>query len=276
MRLRRLIHQESNSCIICALDHGMTSPRFLSGLSEMTVIVREVLAGGANALMLSRSIAEQVITEFRRDTSLALMLSGSAAGRPSGALVTPTSSVKTALRSGADAVVVYNALAGEDEPNMISYLSQVGDSCEAMGMPLIAEAEYPNAYQELDRFQTEYGPEYLLRNARLCVELGADIVKVNWPGSMKELERIVQACRVPIVVAGGVVVDEWELLSRFEQSRKVGAVGCSVGRNIFQHRYPQAMTGAICRVLRDGWSAKEAYQELKELSLLAESDHRHS
>jgi len=35
---------------------------------------------------------------------------------------------------------------------------------------------------KLSSMEGSYGSEYLKRNARLCAELGADIVKVNWPG----------------------------------------------------------------------------------------------
>src|SRR5216684_7101795 len=82
----------------------------------------------------------------------------------------------------ADAVVVYVALAGENEPEAIRYTSGIGEACERLGMPFIAEAEYPNAYQSLDTMSQSLGAEYLKRNARLCAELGADIVKVNWSG----------------------------------------------------------------------------------------------
>ena len=158
IRMNRLIQKETNTCIIFAIDHGMTSPGFLDGLYNSPARVREAIRGGANVLMMGRGIAKDAVGEFRRDTSLAMMLTASAAGRPSGAVVTPISSVEEALHIGADAVVVYVALAGENEPEMISYLSAVGEACEARGMPLIAEAEYPNAYQSLTAMGEQYGP----------------------------------------------------------------------------------------------------------------------
>jgi DhnA family fructose-bisphosphate aldolase class Ia len=179
-------------------------------------------------------------------------------------VITAIGSVEEALRLGADAVVVYTALAGDNENWMISYLSGVGEACDALGMPLIAEAEWPNAYQTLNSFSTDLGPEYLKRNARLCVELGADIVKVNWSGDVKSFGDIVRACDTPVVIAGGTVISDEELLQRFEKVRDVGAIGCSVGRNIFQHKNPEAMTRAISRIFHDKWSAREAIGELKE------------
>jgi DhnA family fructose-bisphosphate aldolase class Ia len=263
IRLNRLIQAETNTCLICAIDHGMTSPQFLNGLYDTGARVREAIAGGANVLMLGRGMAKKFCHLFHRDTSLALMLTASAAGRPSGALITPIGSVEEALRIGADAVVVYVALAGDNEPEAITYVSKIGEACELLGMPFIAEAEYPNAYQSLQTMQGALGAEYLKRNARLCAELGADIVKVNWSGDQKSFAEIVQACDRPVVLAGGSLISDAQLLTRMQQVRDVGAIGCSVGRNIFQHQNPEAITAAISRVFRDKWPAKKALHELQ-------------
>jgi len=46
----------------------------------------------------------------------------------------------------------------------------------------------------------------------------------------------------------------------------MGAIGCSVGRNIFMHTSPEAITRALSRVIRERWTAKKALGELhKEL-----------
>jgi fructose-bisphosphate aldolase / 2-amino-3,7-dideoxy-D-threo-hept-6-ulosonate synthase len=266
IRLKRLIDPRTGACIICALDHGMTSPRFLNGLVDTRARVREAQKGGATAFMLSRGMARQCHRELSPSTGFALMLSASAAGRPDGAVVTPIGSVEEALRLGADAVVVYVALGGSDEPEMIHYASEVGEASGRLGMPFIAEAEYPNAYQSLDALEKSFGSEYLLRNARLCVELGADIVKVNWSGDRESFASIVKACPVPVVVAGGTLITDEELLLRLEAATAVGAIGCSVGRNIFQHNDPEGITRAICRVMRDRWPMGQALAELTQVA----------
>src|SRR5437868_15214389 len=83
IRLNRLIQKETNTCIICAIDHGMTSPVFLDGLFDTKARVHEAIEGGANVLMLGRGVVKDTNEHFHRDTSLALMLTASAAGRPS-------------------------------------------------------------------------------------------------------------------------------------------------------------------------------------------------
>jgi fructose-bisphosphate aldolase / 2-amino-3,7-dideoxy-D-threo-hept-6-ulosonate synthase len=264
IRLNRLIQAETQSAVIYAFDHGMTSPQLLPGLLHAPEQVRRGIAGGANVLMLSRGIIRQVAGEFRRDTSLALMLTASASGRPGGNVISPVGSVEEALRLGADAVVVFVALGTEQEADMISYLSDVGEACEQLGMPLIAEAEYPTTYQSLDTLASQYGVDYLLRNARMCAELGADIVKTNWTGDTNSYRYLVEATGVPVVVAGGSLVSDKELLERMEAARAAGAVGCSVGRNIFEHRDPEGITRAICMIWREKRPAIEALAWLED------------
>jgi DhnA family fructose-bisphosphate aldolase class Ia len=263
IRLARLIEPRSGTCVVCALDHGMTAPQLPPGIVDIETRARQAVAGGANVLMVGAGMAARVTSVLRPATSLALMLSASAAGRPGGPEVVPINSVEWALRLGADAVVVYVALAGPDEREMIHYVARVAEACDRWGMPFIAEAEFPNAYARLDQQVDAWGVEYLTRNARLCAELGADIVKVNWSGEEASFARIVEAARVPVILAGGPVVDDRELLVRMEQARRAGAIGCSVGRNIFQHPNPEAMTRALCRVFRDRWSADQAWAELR-------------
>jgi fructose-bisphosphate aldolase/2-amino-3,7-dideoxy-D-threo-hept-6-ulosonate synthase len=100
---------------------------------------------------------------------------------------------------------------------------------------------------------------------RLCAELGADIVKTNWPGDAESFGKLVVAANgIPVVLAGGSRLDDGELLTRMEQAIAAGAIGCSVGRNIFMHRSPEAITRALARVIREKWSAEKALASLHE------------
>ncbi len=110
---------------------------------------------------------------------------------------------------------------------------------------------------------SDLGTDYLLRNVRLCAELGADVIKTNWPGAEDEFERLVEAATgLPVVLAGGSRCSDEELLTRQEQAMRAGAVGCSVGRNIFMHDRPEAITRALRRVIVDRWPATDALEEL--------------
>ena len=176
MRLKRVIDPDGVS-LICALDHGMTSPRFLEPLADIAARTGEAVAGGANVIMMSKGMIRLAQPAFSPTTSLALLLSASANPAEPQPEVVQIAQVEEALRLGADAVVLFTALGGDAEPGMIRTLAGVGRECAALGMPLIAEAEFPTTYAAVEELSERYGFEYLRRNVRLCAELGADIVK---------------------------------------------------------------------------------------------------
>lgn len=265
MRLKRVIDPDGVS-VICALDHGMTSPTFLDPLADIEQRTREAIAGGANVIMMSKGMIRVAHDGFSPTTSLALLLSASAGGPdPDRPQIVQIAEVEEALILGADAVVLFTALGGDTESDMIEILAGVGRECAALGMPFIAEAEFPTTYATVEKLKQQYGFEYLRRNVRLCAELGADIVKTNWPGDPESFGRCIEAANgVPVVLAGGSRLEDRELLTRMEQAMAAGAIGCSVGRNIFMHRDPEAITRALSRVIRERWSADKALGALTE------------
>ncbi|HEY7401509.1 MAG TPA: hypothetical protein VH989_11525 [Actinomycetota bacterium] len=264
MRMKRVIDGAGVS-VICALDHGMTSPTFLEPLAAIADRTREAVEGGANVIMMSKGMIRTAMPAFAPTTSLALLLSASASPDETRPRIVQIAEVEEALLAGADAVVLFTALGGDTEPSMIDILAGVGRECAALGMPFIAEAEFPTTYATVEALKQQYGFEYLRRNVRLCAELGADVVKTNWPGDQDSFARLVEATSgVPVVLAGGSRLEDRELLIRMEQAIAVGAIGCSVGRNIFMHRSPEAITRAISRVIRERWSAEKAHDALRD------------
>ena len=264
MRLKRVIDPAGVS-IICALDHGMTSPTFLEPLADIATRAAETVAGGANVIMMSKGMIRVAEPAFSPVTSLALLLSAS--GNPGGDRpeIVQIAEVEEALVLGADAVVLFTALGGDTEPGMIDILASVGRESAALGMPFIAEAEFPTTYATVEELKQQYGFEYLRRNVRLCAELGADIVKTNWPGDPEFFGKLVEAANgIPVVLAGGSRLEDGELLGRMQVAVEAGAIGCSVGRNIFMHESPEAITRALARVIRERWTADKAHQALLE------------
>jgi DhnA family fructose-bisphosphate aldolase class Ia len=264
MRMKRVIDTAGVS-VICALDHGMTSPIFLEPLADIEARTREVVAGGSNVIMMSKGMIRIAEPAFSPTTSLALLLSASANPDRDEPEIVQIAEVEEASRLAADAVVLFTALGTTAEPGMIRILAGVGRACESLGIPFIAEAEFPTTYASVTALKDRYGFEYLRRNVRLCGELGADIIKTNWPGDAAGFRRLVEAANgIPVVLAGGSRLDDSELLGRMESAMSAGAIGCSVGRNIFMHASPQAITRALSRVIRERWSAGKALAALTE------------
>jgi len=70
---------------------------------------------------------------------------------------------------------------------------------------------------------------------------------------------------VPVVVAGGPKTEtDLEFLQMIEGAIEAGARGVAIGRNVFQHDDPIAMTRALSAVVHEGASAEEAILILKK------------
>ena len=117
MRLKRVIDPAGVS-VICALDHGMTSPTFLEPLADIGARTAEVGRRG------QRHHDVQGHDPPRRAGLLADDLAGPAPvglgqpGRP-GPEIVQIAQVEEALRLGADAVVLFTALGGDTEAGML-------------------------------------------------------------------------------------------------------------------------------------------------------------
>ena len=65
-------------------------------------------------------------------------------------------------------------------------------------MPLVAMV-----YTRGPKINDEYNANNVKHAARVGAELGADIVKVPYTGSVDTFAKVVEGCPVPVVIAGG-------------------------------------------------------------------------
>jgi DhnA family fructose-bisphosphate aldolase class Ia len=272
LRLRRIIHPESQTTMMFAFSHGTSAPTVLPGIEDTVSRLQAAREGGADCIFLAPGLIERLAPVIAESRDLGIVAKITATATRGG---TPhqerlIASVESCVELGADAVVALLPLAPENEPDVISLTGNLGEACRRLGVPFIAEAEFPNAYYGEQDYATTWGVPYLRRSARLCVELGADVVKSNWPGSPDEFREIVDSVPVPVVVAGGSRESDLDLLRKVEAARSAGAIGCSVGRNIFQHDNPVAITRALSAVVRGSLTPEQAVAEhLAELHLPA-------
>ncbi len=68
---------------------------------------------------------------------------------------------------------------------------------------------------------------------------------------------------MPVLVAGGERMDDdAQVLNLVADAMEAGAAGISIGRNVFQHAEPRAMTAALAKIVLDRATADEAAKEL--------------
>lgn len=160
---------------------------------------------------------------------------------------------------GADAVSVHVNVGAENEPEQLQALGETAETCAAWGLPLFAMM-YPRG----PKIKNQHDPELVAFAARVGAELGADIIKTVYTGNINTFQKVIRGCPVPVVIAGGPkMATPRDVLKMAEDAIKAGAIGASIGRNIFQHRNPTAMTRALSRIVHEETSVTRALRELK-------------
>ncbi|MCS7132001.1 MAG: 2-amino-3,7-dideoxy-D-threo-hept-6-ulosonate synthase [Hadesarchaea archaeon] len=258
IRLERIINRETRRTVIVPMDHGLSMGP-IAGLEDMAAMVNKVAEGGANAVVEHKGIVRAGYRGYGRDIGLILHLSGSTSIGPDPHSKTLVASVEEAIRLGADAVSVHVNVGAANEPEQLRALGQVAETCALWGMPLLAMM-YPRG----PKVTSEHAPDMVAHAARVGAELGADVIKTNYTGDVDSFRKVVRGCPVPVVIAGGpkMTTDE-EVLRMAYEAIEAGAIGVSIGRNVFQHRDPTAMVRALAKIVHEGASVEQAMRELK-------------
>jgi predicted phospho-2-dehydro-3-deoxyheptonate aldolase len=259
IRLERIIDRNSGRTVIVPMDHGATMGP-IEGLVDMRTTIDKIVEGGANAIIIHKGIVGAGHRGSGKDVGLIIHLSANTSMSPDPNTKVPVCTVEEAIKLGADAVSIHINLGAERDTQMIELFGNVSRSCAEWGIPLLAMM-----YTRGKKIESEYDVKYVKHAARVGAELGADIVKCNYTGSVESFKDVVAGCPVPVVIAGGEKMEtEAQLLKVVEDALKAGAAGVSIGRNAFQHKRPEKIVEAIGRVVHQGESAKEAKKILEK------------
>jgi len=257
IRIERIIDRNSGHTVIVPMDHGVSMGP-IKGLEDMPKIINAVAEGGANAVVLHKGLVPYGHRGYGKDIGLIVHLSGSTTLSPDPNWKVLVCTVEEAIRLGADAVSVHINIGSKTEAEQLKALGMVSKICMEWGMPLLAMM-YPRG-----EGINQYDEKAVALAARVGAELGADIVKTNFTGSVESFKRVTKGCPVPVVVAGGPKMkNEADLLKMVEMAMDAGASGVAIGRNIFQADDPTKMTKAIAMIVHENATAEEALEFLK-------------
>ena len=258
IRLERIINRKTGRAVVVPMDHGVTLGP-IQGLVNMRKMVNEIARGGADAVLGHMGLPLYGHREYGKDLGLILHLSGSTVWSPDPNTKVLVNSVEMALKMGADAVSIHVNIGAEDETEMLRDLGMVSVAAMEWGMPLLAMM-----YTRGDKFKSEYDVEGVKHAARIAAELGADIVKVNYTGSISSFRQVVEGCPIPVVIAGGERADDEKgIFTIVRESLEAGGAGVSVGRNVFQHQNPRLMMKAIYNLVHKNISVEDAVEIVK-------------
>lgn len=245
-RLSRIINPETGHCVMLAVDHGyFQGPT--TGLSNLSATTDPLLPY-ADALMITRGGLRNWINPALQAPVILRVSGGSSILKELSDEII-TTSIEDAIRINASAITCSVFIGGEYESQSIENLSEIVNEGEECGIPVMAVTAVG---KEMAR-----DARYLALASRICVEIGAHMVKTYY---CEDFEKIVEACgNVPVVIAGGKKQPERDALQMAFNAISKGAIGVDMGRNIFQSDCPVGMIKAVRAIVHDGKSVEEAY-----------------
>lgn len=255
-RLYRILHQHglgNGTAMFLPYDQGLEhGPRdFFANpaAADPRYVISLALEGGFNGIAIQIGLAEKFYWDYAGEIPLVLKLNGKTDIPPLDPLSPLNATVEDAVRLGADAVGYTLYVGSPAQEHDFGQLLRVRDDARRLGMPLIVWS-YPRgtAVDAKGGKDSLYAVDYAARTAS---ELGADIVKVNFPhpekqagvpqdylrdfSSQQAIDAVVtSAGRTLLLVSGGERAGDEVMLDKARQSMEAGATGLIFGRNVWQ------------------------------------------
>ena len=263
-RLHRILHEHglrNGTAIFLPYDQGLEhGPRdFFANpdASDPKYILELAREGGFNGIAIQIGLAEKFYWDYAGEIPLVLKLNGKT-DIPSAIdpLSPVNATVQDAVRLGADAVGYTLYVGTPAQGRDFAEYRQVREDAQRLGMPLIVWS-YPrgSAIDAKGGKDSFYAVDYAARTAS---ELGADVVKVNFPDPDKQsgaaqpylrdfttqqaIDAVVRSAnRTLLLVSGGERAGDEAMLDKARQSMEAGATGLIFGRNVWQREHSESL-----------------------------------
>jgi len=213
------------------LEHGPTD--FNDKNVDPLYIINIAKKGKFSALIFQKGIAEKYREEIKKSgVSLIVKLNGKTnlvKGEPVSRAIC---SVEEAVALGAVAVGYTIYIGSEFEEEMLSEAGEIIEEAHSRGLPVVVWI-YPRGKSVKGKKKGEL----MAYAARVGLEIGADVVKLQSTGVKKDVEWAVESAgKCKVVLAGGKKKSESGLLKEIKEAVSVGCVGVAIGRNVWQAR----------------------------------------
>ena len=244
-RLSRIFNPQSGNTVMLAFDHGyIMGPT--SGLERMDLTITPLIEY-ADCIMCTRGALRSIVPPTsNKPVSLRYSAGTTVLTELNDECLLD---IEDAIRVNASALAIMVAIGSTFEAVTIKNLIRTADMGAKYGIPTLGVTAVG---KELVR-----DARYLGLASRICAENGATFVKTYYCES--GFEKVVAACPVPIVIAGGKKLPENEALDFAYQAIQQGAAGVDMGRNVFQSEHPIAMIQAVRAVVHDRRTPKDAF-----------------
>jgi DhnA family fructose-bisphosphate aldolase class Ia len=268
-RMDRLFNRHGDGRAVCvAADHGYMSD-VTTNVVNLRGIVKAVIRGGVDGILLSPGQAIRLASGFQGREGPAFIVRADWMNMPrlkdiKGINAVPQGrllhqkmlTAEQALKLGATAITVYLFLGYSDEVEAagIESCAQFANECRRVGLPYIMEPLVLGSHVSSSNIT-----DILTLGARMCMELGADALKIPYTGDIDSFAWLISIAQIPVLVLGGERLNhDRDVLQLLADSLKAGSMGCLMGRNVTKSPDPEKLVYQLGKIAHSGCSVDEA------------------
>ena len=249
IRWNRLFGHPSGKFCSVAVDHFIGYDDGLpDGIRRMAPTLAALAAAQPDAVTMHKGVAMAAWAPYAGKVPLIVQ---SMAARVDDSATAALAEPEDAMRLGADAFAISVFLRGATEGAHLKLVADAVRQAAPFELPVICHV-YPRNFSG-PAPKVSYTPEDIAWAVHCGYEAGADVIKVPYCGDQAAYTQIVADCPVPVVCAGGPQSQTLLLaLEMMAAVRQTGALGATIGRNVWSSPDITAAVNAFKAVIHDG------------------------
>jgi len=235
--------------VVLAFDHGIGGARH-AGMRNPGETLSECIIAGADAVLTTPGLARRhgdMLTGIGVVLTLDL-----AAGYEENA-------VREAVLLGAEMGKFIFTPWSNAVPDSLARTRNIISVAHDAGLPMMIEP-IPVSFEE----SSAHTPENIGKGAKIACEIDSDIVKMQYTGDPDSFQEIMSTLYRPVVILGGPGRNNVRgVLQDIRHAMDAGAIGTTIGRNIWEHESPSRVVAALAAIVHEDASVEVAARQLE-------------
>lgn len=245
-RLSKIFNPKTGRTVMLAFDHGYIMGS-TSGLERLDLVLPDLLEE-VDCIMGTRGAIRTCVPPIYNKGVALRCSAGASVLDDDMSFEVIGVDIDDAIRMNASCMAIQTFIGAPGQKDSIENLVKTIDAGNRYGIPTLGVVAVGKDMERTTKF--------FLLATRMLAEFGCQLIKTYY---CEDFEKVVAACPVPLVVAGGKKLPEKEALTLVYNAISKGAVGVDMGRNIFQAENPKAMARCIRKIVHENYSDNEAY-----------------
>ncbi len=240
------------------MDHGLSGyPE--QGLDQMDLVIDFAIKGRADAIVLQKGVLTHQYKRTSWDRFVCHLSASTVHGGPRSQSKVTVGDVEEVISRGAVAVSAQVNLGDDSESEMLYDMGQITSDSWNHGVPTLGMV-YPRGPNLI--LDPEDKTRGIAHAARVAFELGCDVVKVPWTGSIDSFQKVTSGVPIPVLIAGGTGSSFSDTLDIVSKSIIAGGSGVCMGRQIFGSANPLHRLLALRSIIHGNSSLNDALEIL--------------